>query len=140
MFHKQLTYIRYIYIKKNATICKICVPQSDKTTRHTRIVCLRICAGSIGYGLRQFLQNALQFSECAAFSRQKVPQSKDCGTLQDGTLQHGHQSVVHTVGEKRHTWRHIFKCRGGVFVDSFLTYSVSFLPSLPPSHPQGRMQ
>ena len=33
----------------NETICKICVPPSDKTTHHTFMVCLWICAASMEY-------------------------------------------------------------------------------------------
>ena len=46
--------------------------------------------------------------ECATFSRQKALQSLDFGTLQGGTLRHGHQSAALLVEEKRHTCRHVF--------------------------------
>ena len=65
-----------VRVKKNAIICQICAPQSDKTTFHTFMVCLWICAGSAEYG------NAALFAKCAAFSRgvrflcrKKAPQS-----------------------------------------------------------------
>ena len=72
---------------------KICAPQSDKTTRHTFMICLWICTGTAGYGI------AALFAKCATFSQQKVPQSKDFGALQDDALRRGHQIVAHTVGE-----------------------------------------
>ena len=49
------TFLQYfyctVYVKKNATICKIRLPQSDKTTCHTFMVCLCICAASVEYGI-----------------------------------------------------------------------------------------
>ena len=42
-------------------------------------------------------------------------QSLNCGTLQDGALRCGHQSVAHTVEEKRCTRCHVFKCRCDTF-------------------------
>ena len=45
--------------------------------------------GNGGYGI------AAIFANRAAFSRQKVLQSKDCGALQDGALRHSHQSAAH---------------------------------------------
>ena len=101
------------------------------------MVCLWICAGSVGYGIaalfakraairrtRRILANAPQFGERATFSRQKAPQSLNCGALQDGALRRGHQSAAHTVGEKWCTWRRVFTCRRGAFVAFFLTYIV----------------
>ena len=76
--------------------------------------------------MQRFLPNAPQFGERATFSRLKVPQSLDCGALQDGALRLGHQSAAHTVGEKWHTWRCVFKYRGSTFVVFFLTYTVAF--------------
>ena len=64
----------------------------------------------------RFLPNATQFGKRAAFSRQKVPQSLDCGALQDSALRRGRQSAALLVGEKRRTCRHVFKCRCSVFV------------------------
>ena len=69
-----------VYVKKNVTICAAVF---DKNVCHTFMVCLYICAGGAGYGI------AALIAKCAAFSRQKVPQSKD-GTLQDGALRRGH--------------------------------------------------
>ena len=74
--------------------------------------------------LRRFLSNAPQFGEHATFSRQKAPQSLDCGALQAGALRCSHQSAAHTVGEKQRTCRHIFKCCRGTFVAFFLTYAL----------------
>ena len=54
-----------------------------------------------------------------------MPQSLDCGALQDGVLRRGHQSVVLLVGEKRCTCRHVFKCRCGTLVAFFLTRTVN---------------
>ena len=83
---------------------KICTPQYDKTTCDTFMVCLWICAGSVGITvLRHFLLNVPQFGEYAAFSWQKVTQSLNWGALKDGALRRGHQSAAHTVGEKRRT-------------------------------------
>ena len=84
----------YGILKKNATICKICVAQSDKTMCHTFMVCLWICAGSAGQTHLDLCQmhrnsaNALHFHD------------KQRRALQDGALRHGHQIVAHTVGEK----------------------------------------
>ena len=111
----------YVRQKECTTTSKMCAPRFDKNTRHTFMVCLCICAGSV---LRHFLPNALQFGECAAFSRQKAPQSLDCSTLQDGALWRGHQNAAHMVGEKQCTWRRIFKCCCGMFVAFFLTHTV----------------
>ena len=38
-----------VHFKKNETICKICVPPSDKTTHRTFMVCLWISAASVEY-------------------------------------------------------------------------------------------
>ena len=52
---------------------------------------------------QRFLANVPQFGEHTTFSRQKVPQSgkrrRRRGTLQDGALQYGHQSVALLAGE-----------------------------------------
>ena len=53
--------------------------------------------------LWHFLPNAPQLGECTTFSRQKAPQSLNCGALQDSALQRGHQSVMYMVGEKQCT-------------------------------------
>ena len=70
------------------------------------------------------LPNAPQFGKRASFSGQKVPQSKDYGALQDGTLQCSHQNAAHTMGEKQHSWRCVFKCWCGAFFAFFLRYTV----------------
>ena len=62
---------------------------------------IELCVG--GAGIRNcgtFLPNMSQFSERISFSRQKMQQSLNCGTLQDGALRRSRQSVAHTVGEK----------------------------------------
>ena len=53
-----------------------------------------------------FVREAPENGIAALFAKraaiwQKVPQSLDCGTLQDGTLQRGHQSAALLVAEKR---------------------------------------
>ena len=118
-------------VKKNATICKICVPLFDKNMCHTFMVCSGFVREAPDMELQRFLPNAprflpnaLQFGERGVFSQQKAPQSTDCGALQDNALRCGHQSVAHTVGEKRHTWHHIFMCCCGAFVAFFLMYTI----------------
>ena len=90
--------MRYGCVKKNAIICKICVPQSDKTVnaQHFYGLPLDLRGKRQDMELRrllpkvpQFLPNAPQFGESAAFSWQKAPQSLDCSALQDGTLRCG---------------------------------------------------
>ena len=78
-------------VKKNAILCKICVPQFDKTTHHN----LWFASGFV-WEVREYgiLPNAPQFGECATFSRHFTRRR---------ALQRGHQSVAHTVGEKRCT-------------------------------------
>ena len=71
--------------------------------------------------LRHLLANAPQFSERAAFSRQKA---RIVVLYKDGALRYGHQSAAHTMGEKRCTWHRAFTCRRGTFVAFFLTYTV----------------
>ena len=51
----------------------------------------------------RFLSNVPQLCECNTFSRQKAPQSLNCGALQDSALQHGHKSAKYMVGEKQCT-------------------------------------
>ena len=115
--HELLVYGIRTYVEKNATICQICAPQSDKTMRHTFMVCLWICAGSAGYGI------AALFAKRVAIRR-----THRIFTAKSGTLRCGHQSAAHMVGEKWHTWRRVFKCRCGVFVAFFLTYTVCVCP------------
>ena len=99
-----VTFVHTVRVKKNATICKICVPLFDKKLRLTFMLCLWICTRSDG------IRIAAIFAKCATFSRQKAPQSLNCGALQDGALRRGHQSVMFLVGEKRRTCRHVYKC------------------------------
>ena len=97
----------HVYIKKNATICKISALQSDKTTRTLLWFASGFVQEAPDTELQLFLPNVPQFGEYAAFSRQKA---KDC--------------AAHTVEEKWCTWRQVFKCRCGTFVAFFLTYTV----------------
>ena len=113
-----VTFVHTVRVKKNATICQICVPLFDKKLRLTFMLCLLICAGSAG------IRIAAIFAKCATFSRQKAPQSLNCGALQDGALRRGHQSAVFLVGEKRRTCRHVFKCHCGTFVVFILTCTI----------------
>ena len=99
----------------------------DKFFRHflitNRATLLWFASGFVreapGHGLRRFLPNVPQFGEHAAFSRQKAPQSLDCGAAI--------QSASLLVGEKRRTCRHVFKCRCSAFVAFFLTRTVCTL-------------
>ena len=70
-----------------------------------------------GYGI------VVIFAKRAAFSRQKAPQSKNCGALQDGALRSSHQSGALLPpkcgafdGRKWRECRPVFKCRCGAFV------------------------
>ena len=103
-----------VYVKKNATICKICATLFDKKSHRTFIV----CTGSAGIWY------------CGTFCQK----DKGCGTSQDGAsqdgasqdgaLRRGHQSAALLVEEKRRTCRHVFKCRCVTFVAFFLMYTV----------------
>ena len=74
MYIRMYMYIHvcmYMYVEKNATICKICEPQSDKTTCHTFMVCLWICARSVGeYG------TAALFAKRAAIQQIRIFMAK----------------------------------------------------------------
>ena len=116
--------LRYTYVKKNTTICKICAALFDNKLR-------RLCANHWDTELRRFCRTRCDFCQThriftakGAAVRQKAPQSLYCGALQDGALRHGHQSAALLVGEKRRTCRHVFKCRCDTFVAFFLTYTI----------------
>ena len=90
-----------------------------------------------GYGIAAlFAKCTVIFSECAVIRQTQCIftakglglrcftrlHSLDCGTLQDGALQSGHQRVALLVGEKWHTCHHVFKCHRGTFVAIFDVY------------------
>ena len=74
-----------VRIKNNATICQICVP-------FFRTALLWFVQEAPGYGI------AVLFAKRAAIRRTRriftAKGAKDCGALQDGALQRGHQSVA----------------------------------------------
>ena len=88
-----VTFVHTVHVKRMQQFVKICVPLFDKKLRLTFMLCLWICARSAGTWI------AAIFAKCATFSRQKAPQSLNCGALQDGALRRGHQSAVFLVGE-----------------------------------------
>ena len=96
--------IRTIRVKKKATIYKICTPLFDKKTRHNFIVCVWICAESALYGIAALLPNAPRFlpKHNSATWIATLYKTTHCGTA---------IKVRCTVGEKRYSWRHVFKCR-----------------------------
>ena len=125
-----------VYVKKNATIYKICAPLFDKKSHHTFMVCV----GSAGYGIvALFAERATIFAKHAVIRRthciftakgaaiqQKVPHNPWIAALYE-TAHCGVTIKVRCflVGEKRHTCRHVCKCRRGMFVTFFLTYTLS---------------
>ena len=99
----------YIYTSSAYNTVRVKMKQFVKKNLHrflirNRAPLLWFASGFVqevpGYGLQRFLPNAPQFGECATFSRQKVPQSLDCGTLQDSALWRGHQSAALFGGRK----------------------------------------
>ena len=136
----------YIWYTTNTTqqfLFFNCVPQSDKTTCRTFMVCLCICAGSVGiWCCGTFCQTRHNSVNVLCF-RGKVSQSLDYGSLQDGALCRRHQSAAHCAADikvqctvpqtskcsalcRRHQSAvhmcRIFKCCHGLFVALFLTY------------------
>ena len=77
------------------TIMKICAARFDKKSHHTFMVCLWICAVSAEYGIAALFAKWAAIQQNAPIFTGKVPQSKDCGALQDSALS---GSAAHTEG------------------------------------------
>ena len=87
-----------VYVKKKATICKICASLLDKKLHCTFMVCggsarIRNC-GVFCRMRHDFCQTRRNLANAPHFRGKRCrnpAKAEDCGALQDGALRHGHQ-------------------------------------------------
>ena len=117
--------------QKNATIIINSAPLFRTTLLSKSCHTFMICAGSARiWNCGAFCQMRRD-SPNTAFLRQKVPQSLNCSTLQDGTLRRGHRSAVLLppncgafCGRKQRDLRHFFKCHRASFIEFILMCTI----------------
>ena len=124
---------------------KMCAPFLDKKTCHTFMVCLWICGGGTEIRncgtfcrTRRNLANAPYFHgkrQDGRTRRNSANAPYFHGKRQDGALWRNHQSAAHTVGEKRCTRHHVFKCHCGAVCCMYIQ-TVNLLSQLGGASPQ----